>query len=183
MDFAELSQVRRRVRLAYELARVRLALLGIAPVLGVVALAVCFGQRPHSALAFGAATLLVGATMLWYGREPQRAVLPGIAAGLVPLVFALCANHVHVCGPEGCSTLCLPACALGGVVAGFAVASVGNKRRAGVWFWCSAAGLALLTGAMGCACIGYSGVLGLGVGFAAGVMPGLVRRALKQKSS
>jgi hypothetical protein len=30
---------------------------------------------------------------------------------------------------------------------------------------------------MGCACVGYAGVVGLGVGFAAGIVPGLLRRA------
>ena len=114
--------------------------------------------------------------MLWYGRDPQRAVLPGIAAGLVPLVLALCANNMHSCGPEVCASMCVPACTLGGVVAGLAVASVGNQRRAGVRFWLSASALALLTGSMGCACIGFAGVMGLGIGFAAGVVPGLLRR-------
>ena len=121
--------------------------------------------------------------MLWYGRDPQKAVLPGIAAGLVPLVFALCANHMHACGADGCSSLCVPACALGGVVAGLAVASVGNQRNTGPWFWVSASSLALLTGAMGCACIGYSGVIGLGLGFGAGMVPGLLRRAFGGKAT
>jgi hypothetical protein len=74
-------------------------------------------------------------------------------------------------------TMCVPACSAGGVIAGLAVASVGNRRRAGAVFWLSASSLALLTGAMGCACVGYAGVVGLGVGFAAGVVPGLLRRA------
>ena len=69
MDSPELSHVQRRLRLAYELGRLRLALLGIAPVAVVVVLAACFGQRPHSAIAFGLATMAVGATMLWYGRD------------------------------------------------------------------------------------------------------------------
>jgi len=72
---------------------------------------------------------------------------------------------------------CVPVCSVGGLVAGLAVASIGNQRRAGVVFWLSASTLALLTGAMGCACVGYSGVAGLAVGFAAGVVPGLLRRA------
>ena len=45
--------------------------------------------------------MTIGAAMLWYGRDPQKAVLPGIVAGLVPLVFALCANHMHACGADG----------------------------------------------------------------------------------
>jgi hypothetical protein len=182
MDSTDLAQLQHRARVRYELVRARRALLGVAPVLIIVAVAACFAHRPVSTLWFGLATASVGALMLWYGREPQRAVLPGIAAGLVPLVFALCANNMHSCGIDGCSSLCVPACVLGGVVAGLAVASVGNQRRAGVWFWLSASGLALLTGAMGCACVGYSGVVGLGVGFAAGMVPGLLRRALRRES-
>lgn len=177
------TRVQRRARVAYELTRVRLALLGVAPVAVIVAVAACVAHRPASTLGFGVATIAVGAAMLWYGRDPQRAVLPGIVAGLVPLVLALCAKNMHSCGPAMCSNFCVPVCTLGGVVAGLAVASVGNQRRAGVWFWLSASGLALLTGSTGCACVGYSGVVGLGVGFAAGIVPGLLSRATRKKTS
>jgi hypothetical protein len=183
MDSTDLTHLRRRVRRAYELARLRRALLGVAPVLVIIVGAASFAHRPVSTLWFGVGTLAVGAAMLWYGRDPQKAVLPGIAAGLVPLMFALCANHVHMCGADSCSSLCVPACTLGGVVAGLAVASVGNQRRAGPWFWVSASALAILTGAMGCACMGYSGVMGLAVGFGAGMVPGLLRRALGGKTT
>lgn len=178
MRSTDLAVLERRVRWTYELARVRRAMLGLAPLALVVAIVACITDRPGSAVAFGAAAFVGGALMLWYGRDPQKAVLPGVAAGLVPLALALCANQVHACGAGGCSTLCVPACALGGVVAGLAVASVGRRRGAGVSFWASASALALLTGAMGCACVGYSGLAGLGLGFAAGALPGLVRRAL-----
>lgn len=183
MDSTDLAHQQQRARMAYELGRARRALLGVAPVLVIVSLAMCFAQRPTSTLWFGITTIALGAVMLWYGRDPQRAVLPGIAAGLVPLVLALCANQVHHCGPDGCSSLCLPACAVGGVVAGLAVASVGNQRRAGLWFWLPASGLALVTGAMGCSCIGYSGVVGLAVGFTVGVVPGLLSKTFNGTSS
>lgn len=183
MDSTDLAQLQRRARVRYEFARARRALLGVAPVLLIVALAASVGHRPSSTLWLGFATFAVGGVMLWYGRDPQRAVLPGIAAGLVPLALALCAGHIHECGTESCASLCVPACMLGGVVAGLAVASVGNGRRAGIWFWLSASSLALLTGSMGCACVGYSGVIGLGVGYAAGVVPGLLQRALSRKAS
>lgn len=183
MDSTELLTIERSVRRRYELGRVRRALLGVAPVVVILAVSLCVAHRPGSTLFFGVATLFLGALMLWYGRDPQKAVLPGIVAGLVPLGLALCANHIHVCGPQGCGTLCLPACALGGAVAGLAVASVGNRRKAGAVFWLSASALALLTGAMGCACIGYSGMIGLGLGFGVGVIPGLVRRAFAHKST
>ncbi len=181
MDSTDLTYVQRRLRWAYELGRLRRAFLGVLPAAVVVAVAAYFAHRPLSTLGFGLATLTAGVAMLWYGRDPQKAVLPGIAAGLVPLVFALCANQIHACGPDGCGSLCVPACTLGGVVAGLAVAGVGNQRKAGPWFWISASSLALLTGAMGCMCVGYSGIVGLGIGLGAGVVPGLLRRAFGGK--
>lgn len=178
MHSTDLAPLKRRARRAYEFARLRSALLGVAPVLFLTLMVACVAHRPISTLGFGLATVLLGAVMLWYGRDPQRAVLPGVAAGLVPLVLALGANHVHMCGAEGCGTFCVPACALGGGVAGLTVATVGRKRRAGLWYWLCASSLALLTGAMGCACMGYSGVIGLVLGFGTGVAPGLLRYAL-----
>jgi hypothetical protein len=183
MDSTDLTRLQRRVRWAYEQGRLRRALLGVTPVLVIVALASSVAHRPVSTLWFGLATVTVGVAMLWYGRDPQKAVLPGVTAGLIPLAFALCANHLTACGAHGCSRLCMPACALGGVVAGLAIASVGNQRNAGPWFWVSASALAFLTGAMGCACIGYSGVVGLGLGFGAGMVPGLFRRAFGGKAT
>lgn len=176
MDSTDVTALMRRARRGYELGRVRRALLGVAPLLLIVPLAACSTARPASTLLFGAATFAIGALLLWYGRDPQKAVLPGVAAGLVPLVMALCANRMHYCGPDGCTSLCVPACTLGGVLAGLVVARVGHVRRARVWYWLSASGLALLTGAMGCSCIGYSGIFGLGAGFALGLVPALVRR-------
>jgi hypothetical protein len=183
MDSTDLAQLQRRARIRYELQRLRRSLLGVAPILPIVALAAVVTHRPESTLWFGFATLALGAAMLWHGRDPQRAVLPGVVSGLVPLVLSLCANHIHSCGMETCSSLCVPACTLGGVVAGLTVASVGNARRVGGWFWLSASSLALLTGAMGCSCVGYSGVLGLGVGYLAGMIPGILLRALGKKVS
>lgn len=180
MDSTDLAHIERRARVRYEVARTRRALLGISPLLIVVAVGACVTHRPFSTLWFGLAALVAGALMLWSGRDAQRAVLPGIAAGLVPMVLAICANHMHMCGPDGCGTLCVQACMLGGAIAGLAVAGIGNQRRAGVWFWVSASGLALLTGAMGCSCVGYTGIIGLGVGFAAGMVPALMGRALRK---
>lgn len=181
MGSIEIAQLQKRARRGYEFARLRRAALGMIPAVVIVALATCFTHRPVSAVVFGSVAVVLGVFMLWFGREPQKAVLPGIAAGIVPLVLALCANYVHSCGMHGCSSWCVPACALGGVVAGLTVASFGNQHRAGPVFWLSASGLALLVGAMGCSCVGYSGVLGLGLGFAAGTVPGLLRRLAAKK--
>jgi len=143
-----------------EWGRARRALLGFAPSLVLVALGALFTTQPG------------GVLLLWYGQEPRRAVLPGVLAGIVPLTFALCAKQMgHVCMGEACALVCLPACALGGSVAGLIVSVIGQRRRRGAGFWLGAAGLAFATGAMGCACVGVSGLIGLGAGYAAGSLP------------
>jgi hypothetical protein len=176
MASTDLAALERRARRGYEVGRVRQALLGVLPLLFIVPVAACMTHRPAATVVLGMGAFALSAIMLWYGRDPQKAVLPGVAAGLVPLTMALCANQMHYCGPDGCTSLCIPACTVGGVLAGLVVAWAGRKRRAGPWYWLSAASLALLTGAMGCSCIGYGGIVGLAAGFAAGLVPILLSR-------
>ena len=178
MDSAELLAARARARRAYEWGRLRRAALGVAPVLPLVAVAAWLSARPGTAWSFGLSAFALGTALLWVGREPQRAVLPGLAAGTVPLVLALCANRVHMCGPDGCSTLCMPACIAGGVAAGAGLSLLGLRRRAGWAWWVGASTLTLLVGAMGCSCVGYSGVFGLFGGYAVGMVPLLFKRAV-----
>jgi hypothetical protein len=182
MASTELPEIERRARMRYEWARAKRALVGFAPLLVVVAVATAVARHPSATAAFGIAAFVGGAAMLWYGRDPKRAVLPGVLAGFVPLALALCTSHMRDCSGDGCMMMCVPACSVGGLVAGLAVASIGNQRRAGSVFWLSASALALFTGAMGCACVGYAGVVGLAIGFAAGVAPGLLRRVFARAS-
>jgi hypothetical protein len=176
MASIDLANVERRARTRYESARAKRAAFGSTPVLLVTLIAAWLGDRPQTVILVGSFVFTWAVLLLWYGREPRRAVLPGIAAGLVPLAFALCANLIeHGCTGAECFRLCVPACALGGVVAGLAVAAVGHRRRRGAGFWVSASGIALLTGAMGCACVGYAGVVGMMMGYGAGLVPGALR--------
>jgi hypothetical protein len=176
MDSTELDRIERGARRSYEWARLRHALLGFAPVLTVVAVAAVLARDPSMTLALGLSVFLVGVVLLWYGRDLRKAVLPGVAAGLVPLVLALCANHWHHCNGHACMSFCVPACAAGGLLAGLGVAAMGKHRRAGAAYWVPASGLALLTGAMGCSCVGYAGVAGLAVGYGAGIAAALFRK-------
>lgn len=177
MDFREDDEVLlKRARRRYELGRLRRALLGALPVVLLGAAAVTLGSRPWSAGGFGVAALAAAAVFLWFGREPQRAVLPAMVAGAVPLALALCANHWHACGSGGCTSLCVPACTVGGLVAGLAVAGIGLRRRASLWYWVAASGLTVLEGAMGCSCVGGAGVVGLVAGFSVGLVPAVFRR-------
>jgi hypothetical protein len=176
MASIDLVQLERRARAHYERARIQRAFVGLAPFALVVAVTAVVGTRPAFAAAVGATVFVWGALLLWYGREPRRAVLPGVTAGLIPLTFALCATLVdHGCAGNACMNLCIPACTVGGVLAGLAVAAVGHRRRLGAAYWIPASTIALLTGAMGCVCTGYAGALGMFVGYGAGLAPAGLR--------
>ena len=177
MDSIDLTKLERRARIKYEWRRARRAVLGFAPSLVVVAIAALANKHPTSALTFGAGMFVVGVALLWYGRDVRRAVLPGLAMGLLPLALALCANNMgHACMGGQCMTLCVPACAIGGLGAGVGVSLIGLRWKQGRAFWVGATALTLLTGAMGCSCIGYGGIAGLAVGYALGLLPGLLWR-------
>jgi hypothetical protein len=183
MASIDLGRLEQRARRRYEWARLRRAALGFAPAVAIIAGAALLGGRPRSALSFGCTLFVAGAFLLWYGRDVRRAVLPGLAFGLVPLALALCATRVgHVCNGEHCMSVCVPACSLGGVLAGLAIAAIGHRGKHRWPFWAGASSIALLTGAMGCSCVGYSGVIGLSLGFAIGLVPGLVRQLLAPKA-
>jgi hypothetical protein len=174
MDSADLKPTEARARRAYELTRVRRAALAFAPVVVLVAAASLLGERIGYVFAFGTLLFLFGVGLLWYGRGLKRAVLPGLAAGIVPLVFGLCARHLHDCMGPGCWTFCVPACFAGGVIAGIAIDVVTLQRANRGGFLLAAAGIGLLTGAMGCSCAGALGLLGLVVGLGVTTIPGLI---------
>lgn len=177
MDSIELTKRERQARHKYEWTRARRAILGFAPSLLIVALAMLAHEHPSSALAFGAAMFVVGVALLWYGRNVRRAVLPGLAMGLLPLALALCANNMgHACMGGQCMTLCVPACTIGGLGAGIGVSLIGLRWKQGAAFWAGATALTLLTGAMGCSCAGSGGVAGLALGYGLGLLPGILGR-------
>jgi hypothetical protein len=174
-----LDRTLKRARFRYEWVRARRAVLGFLPVFGLIGAACALSDRPVRPLAFGLALFVVGASVLWYGRDLRRSVLPGVAAGVVPLLLVLGAEHVgHACTGPTCTSLCLAACVAGGALAGFFVGSSKALRAAGVGFWLAASSMALLTGAMACARLGIAGIGGLLVGYGVGMLPSVVRRVL-----
>ncbi|HEY0466728.1 MAG TPA: hypothetical protein VGC79_21120 [Polyangiaceae bacterium] len=185
MQSTDLDLLERRARRGYERSRLFRSLLGVLPVALLAAVVLCLGihPHPHVMLALGAGVFVLGAALLWYGRDPARAVLPGLAAGFLPLCLALCAQHLgHRCSEAECIAMCLPACAAGGVLAAGIVSWYGALRKRSAWFWTSASSLALLTGAVGATCAGLSGVLAVAAGYSLGFASGFVFKRLRRVS-
>lgn len=146
----------------YEVSRLKWAALCAVLTLAIPAMAFILGHRPGTALVLGAALALCVGWFVWRGKGWAVAVPAGLRAGVIPLGFALAAQHIgHVCTAGGCTTLCVPACVAGGVLAGVLVAI---SSRQSAWPRATLAGglaVSLAIGAMGCTCVGFSGVLGM----------------------
>lgn len=183
MPSIDLERLERRARRGYERSRLQRALLGVSPVALLAGVLFWLGVHPHPhlMLAIGGGVFVLGAALLWHGRDPARAVLPGLAAGFLPLCFALCTRQLgHLCTDAECIAMCLPACAAGGVLAGGVVSWYGALRARTFWFWFSASGVALLTAAVGATCAGYRGVLAVAAGYALGLAFGLGFKRLRR---
>lgn len=181
MERTELVLMERRFRRIYELSRLKQAVFGFTPILMLVLAATAFGGQHSLVLLLGPLLFGAGVLALWYGREPARGVLPGALAGGAALVLVLCVSQMgHVCTGSECVSWCLPACIAGGLLSGALVSIVGvrQKRRAG--YWASASGITLLTGALGCSCAGFAGVIGLVVGFLAVTAPSIAAAVLRR---
>lgn len=171
------------LRAAYERSRVRSALWGAAPLLALPALCCGMGTPVLSAAIVAALLFAFAAFAMWRGQSVARALAPGLAAGLLPLGLAYAAKaYGHVCMGASCVSLCVPACAAGGVLAGLWVAYAGRKVASPLLFAASGGGAALLVGSLGCSCVGFGGVLGLAAGLLVPLGAGLLRAKWQQMS-
>lgn len=138
----------------------------------------CLGTTPLVAVAIGAGLLAVAWFFLWRGQSLERSVFPGVLAGIVPLALAVGARaYGHSCTGVACTTLRIPACTIGGALAGFVIAYAGRSASSRGSFLGGAGVLAALVGALGCSCVGIGGVAGLALGLLATVVPASLARA------
>lgn len=166
------SVLHARVKRAYERGRLRWSATAGAIVLPMIALSLHAGAKPTWAIVTGTVLLVLAVGFRWYGRTWGRAVLPGLLAGSAPLLLPLLLRTGgHCCFGGACVSVCLLGCIGGGVLAGAAigVASVGEQDRVG--FLGAATLLAALTGTLGCAVVGLSGMAGMIVAVLATSMP------------
>lgn len=159
----------------YERSRVAFAAKVAAPVAVIPAVSVALGTSIASAAVIGAGLVAAVALVTWRGGGFALGGFSGLKAGVIPLVFAHSAKLFgHVCTPAGCTTLCVPACASGGLIAGALVEWWARKSPRPNLTRGLGAGVSLLTGALGCSCVGYAGIVallcGLGLSMAAGLV-------------
>jgi len=167
-----------RARRAYEWGRLRRAALGAVPVALLVGAAAAATTELVSTVAVGLGLYLLGLFALWYGQGLNRALLPGVLAGTLPLALALCATHAgHAWLGDWCTPVCLAACGLGGAGGGLLVGSWARRYRAPAPVAAAAALFGISTGTMGSSCVGTAGVLLLAAGFAAALLFQLLRPA------
>lgn len=172
-DAQLLAAARRR----YERSRLSLGLVAAVPALAVPAVSFGLGTSAASAVGFGAALVLGLFVLEWRGGGLALGGMAGLKAGLLPLAFAHAAKlYGHVCTPAGCTSLCVPACATGGVLAG-ALVEHWARRASRPWLVRGVgAAVCFVTGALGCTCVGAAGLVallaGLGLSMAAGATLG-----------
>jgi hypothetical protein len=157
-----------KARRAYEAARVRFGVVASLVVALVPLASLGLGGHAASAALLGSLLVVGVGTMVWRGGLLSLSAMSGLKAGLVPLVLAHAANlYGHVCIPgQGCSTLCVPACSVGGLLAGFLVERVARRSPRPNVIRIGGAAVAFATGALGCFCVGSGGVIGLSLGMA-----------------
>lgn len=169
---------------AYERGRFAWAATFAFPLGALAVLACCLGTRVGLAVSVGTTLVATAWVFLWRGQTLGRAVFPGVVAGLVPLALAFGARSVgHVCTGSECVSLCVPACTAGGLVAGVVIARAGRHASSQLRFYGGASALAVLVGALGCSCVGFGGVAGLGLGLLLTMGPVLIRRRVASGNS
>jgi hypothetical protein len=164
-----------RARRAYEAGRLRSA-LRLAPFVVLAAVAAVACGRPMTlALAVGGVLLPLSVGLSFAGRAPGRAVVPGLLAGGAALVMPLLVATVgHACFGPACMSLCLPACVVGGAIAGAVIARTATVQGRDPAFLAPALAIAALTGSLGCTISGAAGVIGMLAGVVAAGTPLLV---------
>jgi hypothetical protein len=165
--------LRARARSAYELGRGRSAAWTALMVLPFVGCALLAAEAPAPVVALGAALYLLATALLFRGQVYGSAVFVGLVAGAAPMLAPILFRRSgHCCVGGTCWTGCMVACIMGGVMAGLAIGWFAwkHKERPGA-FGLAAAGVAALTGSLGCGVAGLTGTLMMMAALAATSIP------------
>lgn len=172
MEPTDLHRLRAEARAAYERGRVRLAVLAGALAIGPTALALSTWPDQLVTLPLFALAFVAIAVAVWRGGELGRGAIAGVIGGSVPVIAMVIASHVsHVCHGGFCLAICVPICALAGMLTGGFLAWRGARAGA-ARFWTAAGGVGSSIAAMACVPMGLGATIGLLMGLAAAAVPG-----------
>jgi hypothetical protein len=155
---------------AYERGRLRWALAAALPLFVLPLGSWLLSGRPILMCVIGALLFTTAVLLLWRGQGWARGLGVGLAAGLIPFILGHGTRMGgHVCTGALCMSICVGASLVGGIAAGLVVTSVVRRASLSAQALAAATGVAFLTGALGCGCVGVSAVLGLATGLGATV--------------
>jgi hypothetical protein len=164
----ERADLEARARRAYEWGLLKKGLTRALWALPAMALSFSF-WGPRMCVRAGPAILLMAAGLVWRGGPIARGVVPGLWAGTLSVV----ALFFIRCGAQTSTPwLCFCMAAGGGLISGLVVSGFGSRLGTPRPQLASAAGMAALTGLLGCTAFGVGGALGLCVGAVLGAAPG-----------
>ena len=162
-----------RARRAYEGGRLAAAGSRAALLAPLPALALACGCQPRTTAISGALFLAVVFSCFWRGGDFRRGAVPGIAAGVVPLVApSLCmAACTHGCSSAMMSFMPI-ACGAGGLASGLLLACLAPRPAVeGFRPFVTACVVAGLAGSVGCLAYGLPGIAILAAGLSLGALP------------
>lgn len=171
----DLSRIERNLRWTYELGRIRAAAVAMVPVAVLVAALVVLRGGGAGVVLLGGSLVSLALFYLWRGQALGRSFLPGLGAGLVPVVLAnlwMVFGH-PCCTPTTGISLCMVVCATGGTLGGTIMAIVAHRRRERASALVFAGIVAVLTGAMGCLHLGVASLGSISVGLLLGALTSL----------
>ena len=176
MELSELQTLSRAMA-GYERSRLKRGLLGALPTLVLPLIAFGVGGRLMTSVLLGAAIGTAVVVLAWRGQAWGMAVPAGLIAGVFPLGLALAAQRIgHICTPQGCTSLCVPMCAAGGLIAGLVISAGARRSRSPPTTLVAGGVLSVAIGALGCSCVGMGGMVGLTLGLAASAAVATVLR-------
>jgi hypothetical protein len=139
----------------------------------------CCGCGTRSlAVAVTGALAVVVAVFTWRGGAPGRAVIPGLAAGVVPLLLPLLVRLGSALTVErgGARSALVVACVLAGIASGSIVAQAASGVPEDKAVFVVAGGaVAALAGTLGCFVVGLGGIAAMIAGLLLLSVPAALR--------
>ncbi len=157
-----------KLRMAYELGRLRAAIPWMITALALAVLA--YATKQQTKLVWAGLILIAAVgTMRWAGQAWNHVARLGLSFGMIPYLAALSAPLLgHHCEVGGCSSLCLPLCGVAGISAGWLAVKPIVKQRLGLGYGAATLLMILSVSAFACSCLGMASTLGVATGLGVG---------------